>query len=184
MVECSEIEAGGEVRTIKDATARSGVAANADAIAAINAKIPASASVSNKMTTAKDLAAKQDKIENLGAIYTGVMAFQNLSSGTPQQNYVNMELPRGSYILFADVILSTSLQRKMRMYIAFNAQSGAFMSLNPLSFIGVDEGANGTMHDSMPITLQNPSQRFNMTLSQWEGSTISGTVKFYAIKVA
>lgn len=32
MAECSEIEAGGEVRTIKDATARQGVAANAAAI--------------------------------------------------------------------------------------------------------------------------------------------------------
>lgn len=184
MAEVSEIEAGGEVRTIKDATARNGVAANADAIAAINAKIPASASASNKMTTAEDLAAKQDKIENLGAIYTGVTAFQNLSSGTPQQHYVNMELPKGSYILFANVLFSTSLQGKTRMYIAFNVESDIFMPLNPLSFIGKDEGQNVTMHDSMPITLQNPSQRFNMTLSQWDGSTVSGTVKFYAIKVA
>lgn len=55
MAECSEIEAGGEVRTIKDATARNGVAANADAIAAINAKIPASASSSNQMATATDV---------------------------------------------------------------------------------------------------------------------------------
>lgn len=39
MAECSEIEAGGEVRTIKDATARSGVAANAAAITAINTLI-------------------------------------------------------------------------------------------------------------------------------------------------
>lgn len=36
MAECSEIEAGGEVRTIKDATARQGVAANAAAIEEIN----------------------------------------------------------------------------------------------------------------------------------------------------
>lgn len=39
MAECSEIEAGGEVRTIKDATARSGVAANAAAIETINARL-------------------------------------------------------------------------------------------------------------------------------------------------
>lgn len=51
MAECSEIEAGGEVRTIKDATARSGVAANAAAIEAIKAVIPSTASASNKTTT-------------------------------------------------------------------------------------------------------------------------------------
>lgn len=39
MAEVSEIEAGGEVRTIKDATARNGVAANAAAIEEINEKI-------------------------------------------------------------------------------------------------------------------------------------------------
>lgn len=55
MAECSEIEAGGEVRTIKDATARNGVATNAAAIAEIVAKIPASASSSNKMATRLDI---------------------------------------------------------------------------------------------------------------------------------
>lgn len=39
MAECSEIEAGGEVRTVKDTTARQGVAANATAIEVINEKI-------------------------------------------------------------------------------------------------------------------------------------------------
>ena len=39
MAECSEIEAGGEVRTIKDATARQGVAANAAAIEALAASL-------------------------------------------------------------------------------------------------------------------------------------------------
>lgn len=51
MTECSEIEAGGEVRTIKDTTARQGVEANAAAIANVNEKIPTSASASNKMLT-------------------------------------------------------------------------------------------------------------------------------------
>lgn len=55
MAECSEIEAGGEVRTIKDATARSGVAANAAAIEEIDTKIPTNASSSNKMATAADI---------------------------------------------------------------------------------------------------------------------------------
>lgn len=55
MAECSEIEAGGEVRTIKDTTARSGVAANAAAIEEINEKIPAAASASNKLLTKDDL---------------------------------------------------------------------------------------------------------------------------------
>lgn len=51
MEECSEIEADGEVRTIKDATARSGVAANVAAIEEIKAVIPSTASASNKTTT-------------------------------------------------------------------------------------------------------------------------------------
>ena len=51
MAECSEIEAGGEVRTIKDATARNGVAANAAAIEDIEAVIPSSASSSNLLAT-------------------------------------------------------------------------------------------------------------------------------------
>lgn len=55
MAECSEIEAGGEVRTIKDTTARQGVAANATAIEEIVAKIPNTASASNKMATATDV---------------------------------------------------------------------------------------------------------------------------------
>ena len=55
MAECSEIEAGGEVRTIKDATARSGVAANAAAIEEIVEKIPSNASSSNKLAAQSDL---------------------------------------------------------------------------------------------------------------------------------
>ena len=51
MAEVSEIEAGGEIRTIKDTTARQGVATNANAITTINEKIPTSASASNKMLT-------------------------------------------------------------------------------------------------------------------------------------
>lgn len=55
MAECSEIEAGGEVRTVKDATARQGVEANTAAIEEINAMIPANASLSNKMATQLDI---------------------------------------------------------------------------------------------------------------------------------
>ena len=62
MAECSEIEAGGEVRTIKDATARDGVAANTQAIAAIEGKIPASASSSNKMATNNDISNAMNKL--------------------------------------------------------------------------------------------------------------------------
>ena len=51
MAECSEIEAGGEVRTVKDATARQGVAENTNAIEEIIEKIPSTASASNQMLT-------------------------------------------------------------------------------------------------------------------------------------
>lgn len=64
MAEVSEIEAGGEVRTIKDATARSGVAANTDAIAAIQNVIPSGTTADNKLVNASQLsdARKADKI--------------------------------------------------------------------------------------------------------------------------
>ena len=39
MAECSEIEAGGEIRTVKDATARQGVATNAAAIEELAASL-------------------------------------------------------------------------------------------------------------------------------------------------
>ena len=66
MAECSEIEAGGEVRTIKDATARNGIAANAAAIEEIVAKIPSNASSSNKMITQADI--KNYQTENINFI--------------------------------------------------------------------------------------------------------------------
>lgn len=64
MAEVSEIEAGGEVRTIKDATARSGVAANAAAINSIQEVIPSGTTTNNKLINASQLsdARKADKI--------------------------------------------------------------------------------------------------------------------------
>ena len=62
MTECSEIEAGGEVRTIKDATARQGVATNAAAIDEIKAVIPSSASAANKIATQEDIRPALDYI--------------------------------------------------------------------------------------------------------------------------
>ena len=59
MAECSEIEAGGEVRTIKDATARNGVATNAAAIAEIEKVIPSTASASNLLITQNEVKTSQ-----------------------------------------------------------------------------------------------------------------------------
>lgn len=63
MEECSEIEAGGEVRTVKDTTARNGVAANAAAIREINEKIPATASASNQVATKTDVSNAINKLK-------------------------------------------------------------------------------------------------------------------------
>ena len=82
MAEVSEIEAGGEVRTIKDTTARQGVAANAAAIEEINAKIPADASSSNKMATQADL--KEDYTQDINV--TG--RFINYSPGTATAKFI------------------------------------------------------------------------------------------------
>lgn len=64
MAEVSEIEAGGEVRTIKDATARNGVEANANAINSIQEVIPSGTTTNNKLVNASQLsdARKADKI--------------------------------------------------------------------------------------------------------------------------
>lgn len=64
MAEVSEIEAGGEVRTIKDTTARSGVAANTLAITAIQNVIPSDTTADNKLVNASQLSntRKADKI--------------------------------------------------------------------------------------------------------------------------
>lgn len=84
MAECSEIEAGGEVRTIKDTTARQGVTTNATAIAEINKKIPASASTSNQMATTSDLASKMDKPPTSpSASVISTFTGQYINSGSP-----------------------------------------------------------------------------------------------------
>ena len=68
------IEIDGEGKYIEDTEARQGVSDNADAIAAINAKIPASASAANKMATAADVALTRKSVTTteyyLGGSYT------------------------------------------------------------------------------------------------------------------
>lgn len=89
MAECSEIEAGGEVRTIKDATARQGVAANTQAIAAINEKIPASASSSNKLATDNDIPNVTPFLRAGGSLTTIVSQPQWLRTEPNALRYVN-----------------------------------------------------------------------------------------------
>ena len=89
MAECSEIEAGGEVRTIKDATARSGVAANAAAIEEIVAKIPTNASSENKMITAADRASFIKTIYTTAKTQSDWHNLGNISvSDIPAGNYL------------------------------------------------------------------------------------------------
>lgn len=75
MAECSEIEAGGEVRTIKDATARNGVAANAAAIEDIEAVIPSNASESNLLATEDEVKTSQKVLLTLKTIPGLTMAW-------------------------------------------------------------------------------------------------------------
>lgn len=63
MAECSEIEAGGEVRTIKDATARQGVATNVAAITEINNKVSPIGTVIKNTTTPSISASSSGKTE-------------------------------------------------------------------------------------------------------------------------
>lgn len=90
MAEVSEIEAGGEVRTIKDATARNGVAANAAAIEEINEKIPSNASSSNQMITIADRASFTK------TVYTNQQTISNWYSLT---SIDTSDIPQGNYLV-------------------------------------------------------------------------------------
>ena len=112
MTEVSEIEAGGEVRTIKDATARQGVAANAAAIEEINTKIPSNASSSNQMATASDLANKMNKppaspimvrVSELSGKYVNSgspLSWQASKQGLIKIHYANIN---GGYTIYLNI---------------------------------------------------------------------------------
>lgn len=99
MAECSEIEAGGEVRTVKDTTARQGVATNAAAIEEINGKIPTSASTSNQMATLNDIA-NYNELSNSESVTLPTTAQYDgiLSIGTQGDSYISFTInsqPKG-----------------------------------------------------------------------------------------
>lgn len=184
MAECSEIEAGGEVRTIKDATARNGVAANADAIAAINTKIPANASASNKMATTADLANKQDKIYGLGNIYATSGQFSNLESGVQQSFPMAFDLPAGSYVFYMGVLLSTNAIGSYRFYASLAASVPISMPLSNFAAPGNNDGAGAQLHDAMPVALPEGLNGLTVTLIQGGAQAFSGTLTILAQKMS
>ena len=95
MAECSEIEAGGEVRTIKDATARNGVAANAADIATIKARIGDSYTVVSRNNT---LPSQQNT--------TVRVHFNNL--------------PKGKYLPFLTISNNNATAGEVYEYTGFN----------------------------------------------------------------
>lgn len=88
MAECSEIEAGGEVRTIKDATARSGVAANAAAIEEII----------NEMAKLPPLGAKLPIID-LGTEYTAELK-ADIQAGTFKKAVIGGKLTINGHVYY------------------------------------------------------------------------------------
>lgn len=93
MAEVSEIEAGGEVRTIKDTTARQGVATNTAAIEEINEKIPASASASNKMVTLSEIASYNELSSPESVILPTTAQYDGvLSTGAENGGYLSFKI--------------------------------------------------------------------------------------------
>ena len=84
MADVSVIDVNGEVRNLKDTQARTDIAANANAIAAINEKIPSNASVANQCVTYSQLKTKWDK-PPATAVAGVIPAFQGkyINSGSP-----------------------------------------------------------------------------------------------------
>lgn len=146
MAEVSEIEAGGEIRTVKDATAREGVATNAAAIEAIEELIPSTASASNQMTTAADLTNKQDKINGLGNIYTKSTQFLNLESGVQQSVPMAFELPAGNYVFYMSAILSTAATGAFRFYASLTASVPISIPLSNFAAPGNNEEPLSLIH--------------------------------------
>ena len=184
MAECSEIEAGGEIRTIKDTTARQGVATNTTAIEEIIAKIPASASASNQMTTAADLANKQDKINGLGNIYATSAQFSNLESGVQQSIPMAFDLPAGSYIFYMGVLLSTNAIGSYRFYASLAAGVPMSIPLSNFAAPGNNDGAGAQLHDAMPVALPEGLNGLTVTLIQGGAQAFSGQISILAQKMS
>ena len=125
MAEVSEIEADGEVRTIKDATARSGVAANAAAIEAIN----------KEMAKLLPLGAKLP-IVDLGTEYTAELK-ADIQAGTFKKAVVGGKLTINGHVYYfahPDYWLHTGnqecTQHHMLVIPATNIVSGKMNSTN------------------------------------------------------
>lgn len=88
MAECSEIEAGGEIRTIKDATARNGVAANAVAIEEIIKEIAKLSPLGAKLP-----------IIDLGTEYTAELK-ADIQAGTFKKAVVGGKLTINSHVYY------------------------------------------------------------------------------------
>ena len=184
MAEVSEIEAGGEIRTVKDATARQGVAANAAAIEAIEGLIPSTASASNQMTTAADLANKQDKINGLGNIYTTSAQFSNLESGVQQRVSMAFELPAGNYVFYMSALLSTVATGAFRFYAFLTASVPTPIPLSKFAAPGNNEEPGAQLHDAMPVALPQGLNGLTVILTQGGGQPFSGQINIVAQKIS
>lgn len=142
MAECSEIEAGGEVRTIKDATARQGVAANAAAIEEIT----------EEMAKLLPLGAKLP-IVDLGTEYTAELK-ADIQAGTFKKAVVGGKLTINGHIYYfahPDYWLHTGdtecTQHHMLVIPATNIGTGKMNNSNTTTggYLGCDlkTGNNG-----------------------------------------
>ena len=107
------IEIDGEGKYIEDTEARQGVSDNADAIAAINAKIPASASASNKLLVSgeKRIYTNLSVEGSVTVTKLGNLNFINLAdckSGTFNLSDVGLPYASGNFVV--PIIYNKTLQ--------------------------------------------------------------------------
>lgn len=166
MAEVSEIEAGGEVRTIKDTTARQGVAANAAAIEAIEAVIPSTASASNKLLT-------KDDLPTIGTVIKSAeITTSNTAWATQTYTFAN-PLSKGKWQLYV-MVTSTTIQDVM---FAINANSFGGNT-------GIASDPNYTAHAiPLPYLFDTPgTNQIALSVAQKQATPVRS--KLIAVKMA
>ena len=166
MAEVSEIEAGGEVRTVKDTTARQGVAANTQAIEEINEKIPTAASASNKLLT-------KDDLPTIGTVIKSAEITTNSTVWATRKYTFASPLSKGKWQLYVMVTSTTS--------------QDVMLAISSSSFGGNTGIASDPNYDAhaipLPYLLDTPGTS-QITLSVAQKTATAVKSKLIAVKMA
>ena len=178
MADISKFSIDGTEYDLKDATARTDTTANANAIAAINGKIPSDASSTNKMATAADItgiATNTTAIQTINekipsnASSTNKMAtaadITGIATNTTAIQTINEKIPSNASSANKMVTVSDLNQKSRVGYtdITFDIRSSGAWNQSIL-FLSQKIPANATIINIF-TTFYNTSQPVNLTLS-------------------